>query len=931
MDSLPIVIPAAPALPRRPPIPFVAALVPVVAGVVLWLVTGSLFSLCFAALGPLMLVASLIDGARSRRRSHRLAETESAEAWSMAEAQLVALHDEERRIRWHRNPDAASALTQAPLRGLDAPDANTEIVVGSGTAQSAVRAAGGDGEREREFRARCGTLERVPMTVPLGGGIGLRGTRPVVESLTRALIIQMCLRFGAAQLGVVGEHLEQWGVSAFPHARAARRAAFHLGVARSGDTRPVADAVLWLLSRDDEVPEGIATVIDLVEPRHATVRTPQGIIQVVVECLSRAQAIAVAESRGAEGEELEGLPPVIALGDLIQPSSPSGLPAAIGRGERGDVILDIVDDGPHAIVTGTTGSGKSELLVSWVTAIASGHGPDRVTFVLAGFKGGTAFEPLRTLPQVAAVITDLDDGGARRGVTSLTAELRRRESVLAAAGARDVREVGMPRLIIVVDEFAALLQEHADLGAVFTDIAARGRALGMHLILGTQRASGVIRDALAANCPLRVSLRVAEAADSRAVIGTEAAADLPGGVASRGLALVRRPEDAEPVAMRVARTGAADLRGVAVRWGDATTAQSPWLPALPRMLPLAAVQKDAPRGEVIVGRADDPEHQRQPLEVLSVGRDRGIGVLGGPGSGRTSLLRALAKQEEDAVWIPSDPEAAWDTVVALATGTGPRPRLVLCDDIDTQINALPVEYGQHLAQLWERVVRNGTGTTFALTATRAAGAVGRTLDALPLRGLLRMPSHVDHLAGGGDSGGFDKARPPGRVRIGDREVQVAWVPDERLRSTGSSRQPSASSGAGDWAPRAQLTALITTGVASASQALTAAYPGCDVVALTEDARDALVSGRVPVERRSTDRKAILVGEPDAWQRSWALWQRVRREGEALVRAENAAELRQLAGVRELPPYARPHAGRAWSLSEASAPRRVVVPALDPRR
>src|SRR5690606_29972212 len=122
---------------------------------------------------------------------------------------------------------------------------------------------------------------------------------------------------------------------------------------------------------------------------------------------------------------------------------------------------------------------------------------EQVVFVLADFKGGTAFEPLRELAQVAAVITDLDDEGARRGVSSLTAELRRREAVLAAAGARDIGDsaVRMPRLIIVVDEFAALLQEHPDLGAVFTDLAARGRALGMHLILGTQRASGVIREA----------------------------------------------------------------------------------------------------------------------------------------------------------------------------------------------------------------------------------------------------------------------------------------------------------------------------------------------------------------------------------------------------------------------------------------------------
>lgn len=920
MDSLPIAIPAAPVPARRPPTPFIAALVPVAAGVVLWLVTGSLFSLCFAALGPLMIFASLIDGSRSRRKAFRAAETESAAAWSLADAQLTRLHDDERQMRWHRHPDAAAGLAQPPLRGLEPPSADTEIVVGSGIGNSAVRASGGDGEREREFRTRCARLEDVPITVPLSGGLGLRGAHPVVAAATRALVVQLCLRFGAAQMSIVGPHLEQLGVAGFPQSRFAQRGSFRLAVARSGEPRPSAEAVIWLLGRDEDVPEGITTVVDIVEPHRARVRTPQGIVEVATECMSRDQALATGEERSGEGDELDSLPAGVALSDLRQPASQVGLAAVVGRGERDDILLDIVDDGPHAIVTGTTGSGKSELLVSWVTAMASNHGPDRVTFVLADFKGGTAFEPLRILPQVAAVITDLDEEGARRGVSSLTAELRRRESVLAEAGARDVREIGMARLVIVVDEFAALLQDHADLGAVFTDIAARGRALGMHLILGTQRASGVIRDALAANCPLRVSLRVADAADSRAVIGTDGAADLPGGVESRGLALVRRPQDAEPMAMRVALTGAADLRAITLRWADADVPHSPWLPLLPLMLPLAALEPVTRSGDVILGRADDPERQGQPLESLSIGSDRGIVFLGGPGSGRTSALRALAKQHDEPIWIPSDPEGAWDAVVALAAAGSRGAGLVLCDDIDVRISELPLEYGQHAAQLWEQILRHGSGTTFALTATRAAGPLGRLLDALPLRGLLRMPSRVDHLAAGGDSAGFDRDRPPGRMRMGDREIQLVWVPEERLRSSGPGRGASRYRGDHGWSPRAALTALVTAGVATVAESLAAAHPGCDVVALTGEPRDL----------QDSTRPTMLIGEADAWQRNWPLWQRVRREGEALIRAENATELRQLAGVRELPPYARPHAGRAWSLIGDAGPRRVVIPALAPR-
>ncbi|MEV7609333.1 FtsK/SpoIIIE domain-containing protein [Microbacterium sp. NPDC089320] len=924
MDSLPIAIPAAPVPARKPPTPFIAALVPVAAGVALWLVTGSLFSLCFAVLGPLMIVASLIDGSRSRRRASRAAATDSAAAWSLAEAQLTRLHEDERRLRWHRHPDAAACLAQSPLRGLEPPDAAILVVVGSGTGDSAVQASGGDGDRERDFRMRCTRVEGVPTTVPLGSGIALRGSSPVVAAAARALVVQLCLRFGVAQMSVAGSRLDELGLAGFPHARFERRGSFRLAVARGADPRPPADAVIWLLDRDGTVPEGVTTVIDIAEPRRASIRTPQGIAEVEAECLSHDQTVAIGASRAEGGDDLDSLPASVSFGELFQPESTDGLPAVVGRGEREDILLDIVDDGPHAIVTGTTGTGKSELLVSWVTAMASGHGPDRVTFVLADFKGGTAFEPLRMLPQVAAVITDLDEEGARRGVSSLTAELRRRESVLADAGARDIREIGMARLVIVVDEFAALLHDHPDLGAVFTDIAARGRALGMHLILGTQRASGVIRDALAANCPLRVSLRVADAADSRAVIGADDAAELPGGVASRGLALARRPQDAEPIAMRVALTGVADLRAVALRWADADTPVSPWLPPLPRILPLAQLQAQARTNSgVILGRADDPERQDQPLELLSIGSDRGIVFLGGSGSGRSSALRALARQHAAPLWVPTDPEQSWDAVVALAEHGSPRGGLILCDDVDVRIGELPVEYGQHLAQLWEQVLRNGAGTTIAITATKASAPLGRVLDALPRRGLLRMPSKVDHLAAGGDAAGFDAHRPPGRMRLGDREVQLPWVPEERLRSSAKASHSSRRrerEGEG-WTPRSAITALVTPGVSATAESLAAAYPECDVVLLDGATREA----------RASTRPAMVLGDADVWQRHRTLWQRVRHEGEVLIRVENAAELRQLAGVREIPPYARSHAGRAWSLVGDSGPSRVVIPALAPRR
>lgn len=912
MESLPLVLPT-PATPsRRPPLPFLSAVVPIAAGIVLWQVTGSLLALCFAALGPLMISASALDAMRHRRRERRQVEAQAEADWATAETELVQRHADARDALWLRQPDAAACLVQSPLRGGQPPDAGTLVVIGAGDIPSGIRCTGGDDARSREFRERCGVLSAAPIAVPLGGGVCLRGARPIIDAAARALLAQLCMRFGAAQLSVVGAELEGLGLGALPHAGGTRRDVLRIAVGAPGTGRVDADALMWLAPADAEVPEGITTVVDIVEPAIARLRTPDGSSTVAVECLSAAQARTMAGGLVDRDDDVDVLPDAVALHELEQPLAGEGLAAAIGRSARGDVVVDIVGDGPHALVTGTTGTGKSELLVTWISAIAAANGPDRVAFVLADFKGGTAFEPLRELRQVAAVITDLDEDGARRGVSSLTAELRRREGVLAAAGVRDIRDVAMPRLIIVVDEFAALLAEHPDLGAVFTDVAARGRALGMHLVLGTQRAAGVVRDALASNCPLRISLRVGDAADSRLMIGTDAASALPGGAESRGLGLVRRPVDHEPVPVRIARTGAADLRRIGMRWETEAVPRSPWLPPLPARIPLAELRGATPNPgvEVVLGRADDPGRQSQPAEVLRCGKDRGLLVLGAAGSGRTSALRAIAAQRSDALWVPDDAEEAWDLVAAWAAGRATPPAVVLGDDVDALFSRLPSEYGQQFAQRWEQVLRAEPDTTFVLTAAKSAGAVGRMLDALPRRALLRMSSRVEHLAAGGEAASFVRDRLPGRARIGDREVQLAWVDEDAV-------EVSPPGVVAPWMPSGAVTAVVSAGARSVVAQLREAHPRCEVVHAGVEP----TSGGVP---------CIVVADAETWQRQWALWQRIRAAGEVLVRAEQQADLRQLVGVRELPPYARPHAGRAWSVQGAESPRRVVLPELAPR-
>lgn len=369
------------------------------------------------------------------------------------------------------------------------------------------------------------------------------------------------------------------------------------------------------------------------------------------------------------------------------------LRALVGQSSAGPLHLDLRTQGPHALVGGTTGAGKSEFLQSWVLGMAAMHSPSRVTFLFVDYKGGAAFADCVNLPHCVGLVTDLSPHLVRRALTSLNAELRYREHILNDKKVKDLLELEKrndpdtpPSLVIVVDEFAALVAEVPEFVDGVVNVAQRGRSLGLHLILATQRPAGVIKDNLRANTNLRIALRMADEADSTDVIGIPLAGtfdpSLPGrGVAKTGPgrlasfqsayvggrtsneppkpsidlrelrfgvgAIWDEPEEIAP-SRRDDDDGPNDIRRVvttintAVRQAVIAAPRKPWLPDLAHVYRLEQLPSKRNDQELVFGVVDDPEAQNQPEIAFMPDRDGNMAVYGTGGSGKSTFLRSIA-------------------------------------------------------------------------------------------------------------------------------------------------------------------------------------------------------------------------------------------------------------------------------------------------
>ncbi|WP_322814704.1 FtsK/SpoIIIE domain-containing protein [Chloroflexus sp.] len=336
---------------------------------------------------------------------------------------------------------------------------------------------------------------------------------------------------------------------------------------------------------------------------------------------------------------------------------------ALSEGKPCYLNLNEQQHGPHGIIAGATGSGKSVLLQTIITALAVTHGPDRLNLLLIDFKGGAALAPFAAWPHTTGFVTDLDGRLAARAIAAISSELRRRKAVLRTVAERygvhienitDYRELAnrqrlepLPNLLIVLDEFDEMVRSCPDFVSALVRVVKQGRSLGVHLLIATQQPARVVSDEIRSQLSYFIALRLGSSDDSREMLQRPDAAFLPSQLPGR--AYMRSGSDVR--LLQVARlsgqaNGLGDLELIGQRLIHAGRAYldqlnwqpTPiWQPPLPSRLTLDVLSSDL---HTVIGLLDIPQQSRQAPLVIDL-RAGHVAVFGGPASGKSTTLARI--------------------------------------------------------------------------------------------------------------------------------------------------------------------------------------------------------------------------------------------------------------------------------------------------
>lgn len=369
--------------------------------------------------------------------------------------------------------------------------------------------------------------------------------------------------------------------------------------------------------------------------------------------------------------------------------------AVIGCRAGGNLIsLDVHEKfhGPHGLVAGTTGSGKSELLQTYLLSLAVSYSPADVNFFVIDYKGGGTGNFLKGLPHCAGVISNLSGKQIKRAMSAIASENKRRQKLLGEYRVnhidvysrlyREGKAVSpMPHLILVVDEFAELKKQEPEFMQEIISLAQVGRSLGMHLILATQKPAGTVDDKIWSNARFRLCLKVQDKQDSMDMLknGDAAALTVPGQcymqignqeyyelfqagycggsyrenvnenvravlLSDTGRRKERKPiEDTSKARSQIQVL--MDYINQVAEDNHYTAASSLWLPELPEKIVVKELRGQAQTEvEIVLGLCDDPENQRQFPFLYQPLLQGHLAVCGGPGSGKTTFLQTVLWQ-----------------------------------------------------------------------------------------------------------------------------------------------------------------------------------------------------------------------------------------------------------------------------------------------
>jgi len=366
-----------------------------------------------------------------------------------------------------------------------------------------------------------------------------------------------------------------------------------------------------------------------------------------------------------------------------------------GKEETIDLNLHEKAHGPHGLLAGTTGSGKSEFLQTYILSLAVHFHPHEVAFLLIDYKGGGMAQPFKNMPHLLGTITNIEGSKnfSMRALASIKSELKRRQRLFDQHTVTHINdytrlykegkaEQPLPHLFLISDEFAELKAEEPDFIKELVSAARIGRSLGVHLILATQKPGGVIDNQIWSNARFRVALKVQNTEDSREILKNGDAASIT--QTGRGYLQVGNNEvyelfqsawsgaqyyedeslDIEDEIAIVTDLGLIPLSEVSVQDQkqkevlseiavivskindvqeklELNKLPSPWLPPLPSRLYLEEQEELKDKACIMFARIDEPEKQSQSDYSYDVIEDGNIGIFGSAGYGKTSTMQTM--------------------------------------------------------------------------------------------------------------------------------------------------------------------------------------------------------------------------------------------------------------------------------------------------